>query len=366
MTHRTAQRPRVCFLTGTLNAMAGAERMTAVIANALAERGFAVSVLSLWDQSSCFPLHPAITHEALFDQRPSFKRAYAATVVGIRRHVKRHRIDVLIQVDTMLALFALPATLGLGVRHIAWEHCHFDEDLGRRARRLARRLDARYCEHIVALTERDRNRWIEAAQPRGSVACIPNPLPFAIPTQPAPRTAKIVLAVGRLVHAKGFDVLLHAWATVAKQAPGWKLMIVGEGEERPTLEALRNQLALRDSVELPGIYPDVTKAYEQASIFCLSSRYEGFGLVLIEAMAFGLPIVSTDCETGPRELLGDGQTAVVVPADTATALSAGLLHMINNPDAAARLGETGRGKANAYSLERITRQWEMLLQPSAQ
>ena len=185
-----------------------------------------------------------------------------------------------------------------------------------------------------------------------------------MPTHPAPRTTKIVLAVGRLVHAKGFDVLLHAWAAVAKQAPGWKLMIVGEGDERPALEALCSQLALDNSVELPGIYLDATKAYEQASIFCLSSRYEGFGLVLIEAMAFGLPIVSTDCETGPRELLGDGQTAVVVPADTAAALSAGLLHMINSPDAAARLGAAGRGKANAYSLERITRQWEMLLQRS--
>ena len=364
MTDRTAQRLHICFLTGTLNAMAGAERMTATIANALAERGFAVSVLSLWDPSSCFPLHPAITHETLFDQRPSFKRAYAATVIGIRRHVKRHRIDVLIQVDTMLALFALPATLGLGVRHIAWEHCHFDEDLGRRARRLARHLDARYCEHVVALTERDRNRWIEAARPRGSVACIPNPLPFAMPTHPALRTAKIVLAVGRLVRAKGFDVLLYAWAAVAKQAPGWKLMIVGEGDERPALEALCSQLALDNSVELPGIHLDVTKAYEQASIFCLSSRYEGFGLVLIEAMAYGLPIVSTDCETGPRELLSDGQTAVVVPVENAAALAAGLLHMINSPDAAARLGETGRGKANAYSLERITRQWEMLLQRS--
>lgn len=366
MTNRTARCQHVCFLTGTLNAMAGAERMTATIANALAERGIAVSVLSLWDRSSCFPLHPAVKHEALFDQRPSFKRAYAVTVSGIRRYVERLGIDVLVQVDTMLALFALPATLGLGVRHIAWEHCHFDEDLGKRARRLARRLDARYCEHIVVLTERDRNRWLEAARPRGSVACIPNPLPFAVPAQPAPRTTKTVLAVGRLVHAKGFDVLLHAWAAVAQQAPDWKLMIVGEGEERPALEALRDQLGLHNSVTLPGVYPDVTKAYEQASIFCLSSRYEGFGLVLIEAMAYGLPIVSTDCDTGPRELLGGSHAAVLVPVDDQAALAAELLRVISRPQIAARLGAAARDKAGEYSLERVARQWDMLLQPSPQ
>lgn len=362
MTAPTTRRPRICLLTGTLNAMAGAERMAATIANALAERGFAVSVLSLWDRSSCFALHAAVKHEALFDQRPSFKRAYAATVAGIRRHVQRLGIDVLIQVDTMLALFALPATLGLGVRHIAWEHCHFDEDLGRRTRRLARRLDARYCEHIVVLTERDRHRWMEATRPRGSVACIPNPLPFAMPQQPAPRTAKVVVAVGRLVAAKGFDVLLHAWAVVAQQAPDWKLMIVGEGEARPALEALRDRLALCDSVKLPGTYLDITKAYEQASIFCLSSRYEGFGLVLIEAMAYGLPIVSTDCETGPRELLTNGQTAVVVPVDDAAALAAELLRVISSPQIATRLGAAGREKAGQYSVEHVAEQWDRLLQ----
>ena len=357
----TRAKPRVCFLTGTLNALAGAERMTATIANALAEQGYAVTILSLWDTASCFALHPSIRHEALFAERPSFKRAYAATVAGIRRHLKRHHVDVMVQVDTMLSLLALPAALGLGVRHVAWEHCHFDEDLGRRACRWARRLAARYCEQIVVLTERDRKRWMEALRPRSAVACIPNPLPFPMPAQPAPRTSKTVLAVGRLVHTKGFDVLLNAWAIVNQHAPDWKLMIVGEGEERPALEALRDQLGLRSNVTLPGLYSDVTHAYEQASIFCLSSRYEGFGLVLIEAMAFGLPIVSTACETGPRELLEDGRDAVMVPVGDHVAIADAILRLIPNDNKANDLGRAARKKAICFSRERITAEWDSLL-----
>ena len=357
----TQAKRRLCFLTGTLNALAGAERMTATIANGLAEQGYAVTILSLWDNASCFALHPSIQHKALFDERPSFKLAYASTVTGIRRHLKAHRIDVLVQVDTMLSLFALPAALGLGVRHVAWEHCHFDEDLGRRARRWARRLAARFCEQIVVLTARDRKRWLAALRPRSAVVCIPNPLPFAMPEQPAPRTSKTVLAVGRLVHTKGFDVLLNAWAIVKQHAPDWKLMIVGEGEERPALEALRDQLGLRDSVTLPGIYPDVTQAYEQASIFCLSSRYEGFGLVLIEAMAFGLPIVSTACETGPRELLEDGQDAVMVTTNDHIALADALLRLIPNDSVANNLARAARRRAMLFSSERITVKWDSLL-----
>lgn len=359
-------RRNICFLTGTLNVMAGAERMTATVANALAALGHNVTILSLFDAGSCFPLHPGIHHEALFAQRPSFKRAYLATVAGIRRLCRARDIDVLVQVDTMLALFVLPATIGLGMQHIAWEHCHFDEDLGKAARRGARRLAARWCDQVVVLTERDRQRWIEALRPRSEVVCIPNPLPFSMPASPAPRADRQVLAMGRLVAAKGFDVLVRAWAKVVAQAPGWKLVIHGEGEERAALTALVDQLGLRSTVSLPGISHDAAQAYARASVFCLSSRYEGFGLVLIEAMAFGLPVVSTDCETGPRELLTPGQDALVVPTDDADALADALLRVIRQPEEAGRLGAAARQKAEAFALKRIVRRWDALVGVPAQ
>ncbi|WP_037023568.1 glycosyltransferase family 4 protein [Cupriavidus sp. GA3-3] len=354
-------RRNICFLTGTLNAMAGAERMTATIANALADLGHRVTILSLWDAASRFPLHPRVRHEALFAQRPSFKRAYFATVAGIRRHCTAHRIDVLVQVDTMLELFVLPATLGLGLHHIAWEHCHFDEDLGKPARKVARRLAAQFCRQVVVLTERDRRRWLEALRPRSEVVCLPNPLPFPMPAEPAPRMQKTVLAMGRLVPAKGFDVLLRAWQKVVEAEPEWQLVIHGEGEARAALTALVGQLQLQGRASLPGICQDPAQAYGRASVFCLSSRYEGFGLVLIEAMAFGLPIVSTDCETGPRELLTPGQDALVVAADDADALAKALLAVIRQPELASRLGASGRHKASHFTLERLALQWDALV-----
>lgn len=352
----------VCFLTGTLNVMAGAERMTATIANALAQSGYEVSILSLWDRTSLFPLHPAIRHEALFDSRPSFKRAYLSTVSGIRKHVLGHGIDTVILVDTMLTLFTVPALFGSNVRQIAWEHCHFDEDLGRRARRFARRLSARACERIVVLTERDRARWHDALRPRSEVICIPNPLPFPMPDAPAARNGRTVLAVGRLTAAKGFDVLLNAWALVAGRAPGWNLSIIGEGEERPRLEMMRHELGLDGCVTLPGMQQNPAPAYANASVFCLSSRYEGFGLVLVEAMAFGLPIVSTDCETGPRELLTHGRNAIVVPAADPSTLAKGLLQIIQDRAEADRLAAAARDDARRYSLETIGPQWVRLLE----
>jgi len=355
-------RPTVCFLTGTLNAFAGAERMTAVIANALAARGYRVLILSLWDRASVFPLHPEILHDTLFDKRPSFKRQYFATVAGIRRFVRRHKVDVLIEVDTMLTLFTLPATIGLKVRRIAWEHCHFDEDLGRRARRVARWVAARTNDTIVVLTERDRRRWQDALHPRATLVMIGNPLPFPYPVQAAPRNSQIVLAVGRLVHAKGFDLLLQAWALFAPSCPGWRLVIVGDGEERAALEKQIHVAGIEKSVQMPGASADIESYYRTAAIFCLSSRYEGFGLVLLEAMAYGLPVISTNCETGPQELVRDGENGLLVENENPAAISAALRRLIDDAATRQALAEEGRQTACMRDAANLCMLWLNVLE----
>ena len=353
--------PVISFLTGTMNAFAGAERMTAVIANALAARGYVVHIASLFDSTSCFALHPAVIHHALFDSRPSFKRHYLTTVQRIRRHVMRHGIDIVVEVDPMLTLFTLPALAGTRVRRIAWEHCHFGEDLGKPARRIARRLAARTAAAIVVLTAADQALWRAAIRHAFDVRVIANPLPFDLPREPAPRDTRTVLAVGRLVPAKGFDVLLRAWQKVATSAPGWRLEIVGEGAERTALQALIEELGIGNTASMPGARRDVEAAYLSASIFCLSSRYEGFGLVLLEAMAHGLPVVATACDTGPKSLLEDGVNARVVPVGSTDALAAALLDVMASQALQRQLAEGGRQTAQGHAVDRIVGQWESLL-----
>lgn len=355
--------PTICFLTGTLNAFAGAERMTAVIANALAERGYRVRILSLWDRASVFPLHADVVHDALFETRPSFKRQYLATVAGIRRFVRQHEVDVLIEVDTMLTLFTLPATLGMKVRRIAWEHCHFDEDLGRRARRVARWLAARTNEAVVVLTERDRVRWQQESPKRCNVRTIPNPLPFMFPACAASLDTRTVLAVGRLVPAKGFDILISAWSSVAPKFPDWKLQIIGEGEARPALEEQIHSYGLVGSVSLPGTTKRVEDHYQTASVFCLSSWYEGFALVLVEAMSFGLPIVATNCDTGPKELVDEGINGLLVPTGSPTALADALGALLQNRPLREELGSNARQHARQFDSREIVGLWRTLIAP---
>ncbi|CAG2128484.1 GalNAc-alpha-(1-_4)-GalNAc-alpha-(1-_3)-diNAcBac-PP-undecaprenol alpha-1,4-N-acetyl-D-galactosaminyltransferase [Cupriavidus yeoncheonensis] len=359
-------RPTICFLTGTLDALAGAERVTAVIANGLARRGWQVRILCLWSQNTQYTLDSSIRLDALHSKRPSFKSRYIETVLGIRRYVADHQIDILISVDTMLTLFTLPACFRLPVRQIAWEHCNFDQDLGRRSRRLARRLAARFFERVVVLTARDRARWHACLNPANPVEVISNPLPFKPPESSPMPHSRTVLAVGRLTEAKGFDVLLRAWKQVAMAYPGWKLRIVGEGECRAELERLRDQLELSDSVTLPGATSQITNEYSDADIFCLSSRFEGFGMVLIEAMAFGLPVVSTDCETGPREILQDGKNALLAPVNDSEALAGRIMQLVADDALRQQIARGGAATVRRYMPDLVLESWErLLLAPNA-
>lgn len=356
----TTQRPSICFLTGTLNVFGGAERMTATVANELARRGHRIHILSLSDPRSCFPLDPAVRHETLFDQCPSFRTHFLHTVAGIRRYVRQHGITLLVEVDPLLTLFTLPACLGLGVRRIAWEHCNLDQDLGLPLRRLARRLSALTCRRIVVLTELDREKWVRNLRCR-KVEVIPNSLPIPLPAQPAARTSRTAVAVGRLTDVKGFDVLLHAWVPIATAFPDWTLRIVGNGELLATLTQLRDRLGLRECVRLEPARSDIESVYRDAAMLCLSSRYEGFSLVLVEAMAYGLPIVATNCETGVRALLTHGENARLSPVDDPAALSREIAAVIASPELAARLADAGRRNVHKFAPGEIAKRWEHLL-----
>jgi glycosyltransferase involved in cell wall biosynthesis len=362
---------KICFFTGTLSVLAGAERVTAVLASALAALGHEVHIVCQYGTRSVFALHPGVRLHALYAQRPSFKTHYLPAVRQLRAYLKAHRIQTLIDVDSNLAWFSLPARVGLGLQHIAWEHTHYSQDLGLPARRIARHLAARWCDTIVVLTERDRQAWLHALPHLGQsgkgpnnvsrIVAIANPLPLPWPeTLPTNRPQR-VLAVGRLEHVKGFDLLLAAWALLHPSAPEWQLHIVGNGSQRPALEAQRAALGLQNVVEILPATPDIAAHYAEASILALSSRFEGFGLVLIEAMAWGLAIAAFDCETGPRELIAHEHTGLLAQAENPQALSESLLRLMHNPQLRDQMAAHAREQSHRYDIRAIAGQWQDLM-----
>jgi glycosyltransferase involved in cell wall biosynthesis len=176
---------------------------------------------------------------------------------------------------------------------------------------------------------------------------------------PANLDAKRVLAAGRLTRQKGFDWLIPAWAQVEEKHPDWKLRICGEGNWRERLEAQIAEHGLQN-LELPGSCPDMADQMSNASIFALSSRFEGFPLILCEAMSKGMAPVAFDCPTGPAEMIRDGENGLIVSLGDIDAFAAGLLRMIEDDELRHRCGRGAAETGRNFKMDAIGPMWDEL------
>lgn len=325
---------RICFFVGDLNNSGGTERVSSVIASELQRRGYQIHMLSLQcGDKPFFELSECIQVSQLFTTTGRGMLRLPITIVRLRRYLRQQQIDILIDVESMLALYALPAVVGLNIRHICWEHFNYHVDLGKASRRLARKLAARFADDVITLTERDKQLWLANATCKANITAIPNPVTIELPASINPHKEKLFLAVGRLTYQKGFDLLLQAWSRVAPLHPDWRLRIVGDGEDKAMLEQLRIDLNIVASTELVPKTNNIAGHYQEAAFFLMSSRFEGLPLVLIEAQAYGLPIISFDCDTGPAEIINkSGWLVKAYSIDDFTQRCADAIMTFSSPD----------------------------------
>lgn len=304
---------KVCFLIGNINHSGGTERVTTLIANHLTEN-YQVFILSI-DQGDnpFFELNPKVVNQYLFSNKVSMKKHYFSAVKKIRSFILENKIDTLIVVDSISCVFTVPACMGLNVNHICWEHFNLKVNLGTKFRDLGRWMAARWCNRIITLTERDKAFWdAKFKLDANKVIAIPNPSPYELQNNIPQLLHKRILCVGRLTYQKGFDLLVQSWSKVYDQLDGWKIIVVGSGEDESMLRLQAQELGVSDSILFVGQQKDMDKFYREASFFCMSSRFEGLPMVLLEAQSYGLPIVSFDCDTGPAEIINNDINGILV------------------------------------------------------
>lgn len=351
----------ICFLVGNLNNAGGIERVTSVVANALATKGYNVFILNLIDgKNPFFELNPNIKIDCIFSKPVSFKTHYLLTIFKIRSFVVKYKINTLIVADSISCIFTVAALIGIKkVKHICWEHFNYDYNLGLKLRDLGRKLAAKYCDIIVTLTNEDKLLWEKSLTSlEAKIVTIANPTPFENIVNTPSLKHKTVLAVGRLTYQKGFDLLLEAWAKVYIRNPEWMLIIVGNGEDKHNLKTKLNKLNLIDSVKFIETTNKILDYYKNSSIFCLSSRFEGFGMVLLEAMSVGLPIVSFNCKCGPSDLIEHNGNGYLVDNGDISQLAAALDTMINaSPEDYDKFIKKSYELSLKYYVDSLIKQW---------
>lgn len=294
------------------------------------------------------------------------------------RYLKRERPDALLAATTRINVLALWARrlARAPVRVVISERNQLSESLASSAsaktwrkryagplvRRVYRWADAitavsnGVAEDLAAFTSLPPERIVTIYNPSSSPALVA--AAQAAPEHPwfGPGASPVVLAAGRLEPQKDFATLLRAFARVRRRRDV-RLAVLGEGRQRAALQALARELAVDDAVDMPGFVANPWAYMARAALFVLSSRFEGFSNVLVEAMTCGCPVVSTDCPSGPAEILGGGQYGKLVPVGDAAALADAIEQALDDPPDRARL----QARAQEFSVERARDRYLALL-----
>lgn len=340
----------------------GAERVTSLLVNRWADQGHDVHLLTLAStDEDHYPLHEGVRRSSIGWLGPVRSSLHGAClnlrrVRLIRAHVRTEQPDVVISFITRMNLLVLLATGEVPVvvserSNPATHRVPKMIDLGRR--RLYRRAAA-----VVAQT-RAVARWIEENCPGATVTVIPNPV-ADLPSMPE-RYPNLVVAAGRLERRKGFDLLIEAMALVHRQHREAALRIYGTGELEATLREKIDSLNLQDVVELAGEYDDVAAALGGAATFVLSSRYEGYPNVLVEAMKLGIPVTSFACAHGPEDIIRHGYNGMLVEPEDTVALAGSISQLLESPDLRVTLRAGASTSLDEDSLDRIGEQWDSCL-----
>lgn len=351
---------KILFLIPSLFNSGGMERITTSLVNQLVDRrGLDIDIaVHSKDTASFFRLDSRVrVHSLGLTGRVRDSRREAARRLGAL--VGKLGATTLVNVDVaMIQVAALARLHRHGCKMVTWEH--FSLAGAGFLARMKRYFAAVASRETVVLTEADRARYPQWL--RGRVQVVSN---FTLVNDrggQADLSGKRVLAVGRLAFVKGFDLLLEAWAKVARKYPDWHLDIVGGGEERRKLERLITSLGLEGSASLEGVTPCVDNYYRRSSLFVLSSRLEPFGLVLIEAKSFGLPVVAYDCPFGPREVVRDGVDGILVENGSVEGLAQAMMRMLQEEDLRRKYGAEALADFKArWHVENVLDKWNNIL-----
>jgi len=361
-------------------AAGGAERVTANLANYWANKRWDIAVVTLAAQKNDFyQLHPAIRRIAL-DMIGDSENILAGLwqnlrrVIALRRVLRQIQPDIALGIMTQANVELALATWGLRrIRAVGSEHVHPPQYPLCVTWDTLRRWSYSRLAAVAALT-RETADWLKSHTTAQRVAVIPNAAPWPLPSQ-APqirpdvlcsRGRHLLLSAGRLDRQKGFDWLIECFSELAKKHVDWNLVILGDGPLRTSLEGQVRTSGLERRVFLPGLVGNVGEWYELADLYVMSSRFEGFGNTLAEALAYGVAAVSFDCDTGPRDIIRHEVDGLLVPPGDIGALTTALDRLMSDPALRRQFAGRAVEARERFSMERIAGRWEKLFDEIAE
>lgn len=360
---------RILILAPTLEG-GGAERVASLWANGFVEEGHEVAVATIGKQTKVMQ-YPINSKVKLYDLnygslvRFIFYRIQSFAILLYYFVIRLFKPDLIIGVMPPYAYLAKKALCGLKIPVINTEHNSFErpsyaplskQDYKQKFER------NKLFDQVTVLTQADKDFIGDRLT---NVSVLPNPLSF-ISVNQLPEKKKSILAAGRFDdwHCKGFDVLLEAWARIACQYEDWELQIAGTGSKQNIIfiEGLIEKYNIKNRVKLLGFCTNLQDLYKESSIFVLSSRYEGFGMVLIEAMSQGCACIACDYKGRQAEIITSSEEGIICPVDNVDALSRSIDKMISDDVYRKQVQLNAIKRSRFYDLKHTMKRWDCIIQ----
>ena len=358
----------ILLLTSSMS-VGGAERVASMLANAWALRGDRVTLMPTFSgRGECFyQVSPNVRLVYLADLVASRARTWINGIIrlrALRRFISTERPDVIVSFLSNVSVATVIASLGLGIPVIVSERHDPFVIPTPLLWRMACRFTYPLADALMVQTQAVAAKYASVGWALRRIRVIHNPISeeiINIHHHIGGAASMHLLSVGRLVEQKQFDVLIRVFASLARVYSGWSLRIVGEGPLRSALQKQITKLGLDERVVLTGRSTAIGEELADADVFVLTSKHEGFPNALLEAMTVGLPCVTFDCPSGPRDISLDGQVALLVPLNDERALGLTLERLILDAELRASLGARARASViERFALNKILEQWDVL------
>lgn len=364
---------KLIYIVNTINGTTGLERMISVQTDYFIKHyGYKIDIILL-DQkpdgdAEFFYINPKINRHYLNLNSSGFVNIYEK-IRGINRILNNVDFDIsVVCIDDVFGLY-IPKFINRKIKTVYQRHSTKSINLDRLSNTKKSRLfdsikkvlinfGGKGYDKFVLLSNDHKIDWRHLK----NIAIISNPIIIESGNLQSTLESKIVLAVGRHDPVKGFDKLLKCWINVANQHPNWKLKIAGKKTTTIDLEALAETLGVSESVIFQDFITDMRRTYLDASMLVCTSVLEGFPLVFIEAMSFGVPVVSFDCNFGPRSIIKHNIDGILVPSDNIDLMTKSINHLIENKKFRRQLGDNARVNIQRFSKENIMSNWKRLFE----
>ena len=358
---------KILYITNRVSDAAGLERVLAVKTNYLIDHlGYEVNIITLnqRDRALFYNFNSRIIFHDIVAGKKWIRYAFDY-ILGLRKLAKEINPDIIIVCDDgikgMLSSYFIGGKYAMIYeRHvstnIAIKRVKFNslQQIKYRISLWLMHIGGRKFNKFVVLSDANLREWN-----LDNLVVISNPLPFNI-NKVSDLKHRRVIAIGRQSYQKGYDMLLKSWAKIIEKHPGWRLDIFGKQDPELHLEEIAKGLSIDSSVTFYNPVKDIESEYLKSSILVLSSRFEGFGMVLIEAMSYGLPCVSFDCPHGPGDIIQHEKNGILVKNGDINEFSYQVTRLINNIQHRQIIGLNDTDIAKDFTLDCIMLQWDEL------